>query len=411
MLESKISTKLDKTGNVLLLGDPFSGKKRIIKSIQEHSRPSHLENKRETEPVNSLDTDKVYIMDFKYINAKQQLQNEEYEEIGKINFFIFNKRYDFVRDFLTRDMLQNLVVMIVVDFEYPEIAEDSITQWLDFIQKDILSYIGELGEDVQMEIKSNYADLLVKMKNFGNTALAAVRKNQTFALKEVIKEEAIQEEKYEENEKNEQENGEYYEQAEVEKEVDNSNFIVPLIIFGSKSDTADSDANDSVKDYLEYTLRRLNIENESVLFSGSAKNDWNMSLLAKFLMYVFLDKYPESTFDLRENTSVNKLFVRAENDSIDKLKESFPSVNIPLAKNRVENIKKEEFVEETEVKSIQEFLSDLGAGNFQTPAEVEENMYKSQNFSSTYVSTNSKIATEGKVGTSSTPTDLFLIFL
>ena len=112
-----IKEKLVQTAKILVLGDPQSGKKSIIKSLQKQAE---IEGFLQKDDIDSIeDLQKVYIMDFYYMNYSKT-EKDSKKKLGTLNFYIFNKRFDFMADFFTKSMLNNLVVIIVIDLTRPE---------------------------------------------------------------------------------------------------------------------------------------------------------------------------------------------------------------------------------------------------------------------------------------------------
>ncbi len=75
-------------------------------------------------------------MDFKYIKLKKK-EDEDYQDRGKINFYIINKKYEFMKDFFTKEMFKNLLIVINLDLEKPETLESDCKDWMNFINSSI----------------------------------------------------------------------------------------------------------------------------------------------------------------------------------------------------------------------------------------------------------------------------------
>jgi hypothetical protein len=58
-------------------------------------------------------------MDFKYIQLKKGIDDEG-EDRGKLNFFIVNKKYEYLKQFFSKEMFQNLIVVICLDLDRPD---------------------------------------------------------------------------------------------------------------------------------------------------------------------------------------------------------------------------------------------------------------------------------------------------
>ena len=137
MLEEKIESKLDKHCNVLLFGDPSTGKNKLIKNIEDTFSKLLLEQiPYEFEENQDRHNQMVYLMDFKYIQINEKIEGDSTQslEIGKINFYIFNRVYEFMKDLLNREMIKNILVVIMVDLSKPETIEESFYSWFNFVK-------------------------------------------------------------------------------------------------------------------------------------------------------------------------------------------------------------------------------------------------------------------------------------
>jgi len=363
MLESKILSKLDRSGNVFVFGDALTGKKKLIQSIQEYAKNKVYDRRKNFDGTHDKsDLDNVYIMDFKYLSAKQS-RDDEVEEIGKINFYIFNKKYEFIKDFLTKEMFHNMLIVIVLDLESPQNIQESFSKWYEFAQKSIFSFIADLPEETQAELKTNFIEINKKLKDFGAFTLNS--KVKVDKPKQVIREDPLEDEPEE-----------VAEVGHPEEEV----FRIPLVIIGNKSDVVESLNSETLKDHIDYSLRQMNIENQSTLFTASAKNDWNLNLITQFLLSTLLDKAPDDHVELKENFNIMSMYVKSSNDSIEKLKEAFPNYEPFVFQPPQPVLKRDLTVEQSDVKTIADFLADLNAGVFSTVAESEDSLYRSTNF-------------------------------
>jgi len=363
MLESKILSKLDRSGNVFVFGDPLSGKKKLIQSIQEYAKNKAYDRRKNFEGTHDKpDLDNVYIMDFKYLSAKQS-REDEVEEIGKINFYIFNKKYEFIKDFLTKEMFHNMLIVIVLDLENPQGIQESFAKWYEFAEKSVFSFMADLPEETQAELKSNFIETNKKLKDFG--AFTMNSKVKVEKPKQIIREDPLEDEPEE-----------VAEAGHTEEEA----FRMPLVIMGNKSDVVESQNNETLKDHMDYSMRQINIEKQATLFTASAKNDWNLNPITQFLLSTLLDKTPDEHVDLKENLNLTSMYIKSSSDSMEKLKESFPNYEPFVNQAPQPVLKRDMTVERSEVKNIVDFLADLNSGVFSTVAESEDSLYRSTNF-------------------------------
>jgi septin family protein len=90
-------------GNVLVLGDASCGKKslinNILKILNQNNEISSLAEQSILKDFSGK-FEEVYVLDYKYVTINKFSDDENFEELGKINFYIFNQKHE-VRDRLT----------------------------------------------------------------------------------------------------------------------------------------------------------------------------------------------------------------------------------------------------------------------------------------------------------------------
>ena len=137
MLESILTEKKEPTGNIMIIGDPFCGKKKVIEMLQEQVGI----NKQNSEKF--LDLEKVYIMDFKYLQLRKAGE-EESEDGGKINFYVVNKKYEYMKQFFSKEMFKNLLIVICLDLNKPDQLVKSFIEWHEYIMKIMKEFLEEM---------------------------------------------------------------------------------------------------------------------------------------------------------------------------------------------------------------------------------------------------------------------------
>lgn len=128
LLSSALIRSEKKKANVLILGNGKTGKKSLINSMIK-------ELGVEVEDVAIQETkgdEHIYIMDYKFMRVNQSLE-EENDEIGKINFYILNRRYPHLKNFLEEKMFENLLILLVLDLSKPGEITHEFIDWITYI--------------------------------------------------------------------------------------------------------------------------------------------------------------------------------------------------------------------------------------------------------------------------------------
>lgn len=101
LLTQTKSRQKQKIANVLVLGDPGCGKKSLINAMlkrmgQENQLNSLVENSILKDFSGKFE--EVYVVDYKYMGVNKFHEDDEgYEELGKINFYIFNQKHEVIK--------------------------------------------------------------------------------------------------------------------------------------------------------------------------------------------------------------------------------------------------------------------------------------------------------------------------
>lgn len=410
MLEDQLSSKRDRIANVFVFGDPSSGKKKLLDGLKKYTSIDISDTKRATEEPLNNDLDKVYIMDFKFIHLRQ-LVEDEVDEIGKINFFIFNRKYNFIQDLLTKDMMQKMLLIFVVDLENPEGIEDSLNSWFEYVSLHVVPFFQQFEPDNLQELSLSYASILRKFSEFGIINPNAAKKVAQIDINPPNKStpniNIIQEEKEEDLEKEDDKNDETNEnKVSFTNSKPADEFRIPILVVGAKSDKIEDLSNNNLRDFVEFTLQKMTKRLNSILFTFSAFKDWNVDLLSQFILYSLFDKIPDNMTSLVETTDLKKMFVRSNNIDMDNLKKKYKNVRqftFPKKKgNEVSQVPENT----AEIKGINDFLSDVKNGIFSFAEETEASVFVNTNaLSGFYQSSTGTSQIGDKSGLFSKPTD------
>ena len=156
LLESAMTKKLEVPGNILMVGAPGCGKKALIRALQ-----------RETKQVESEDppaeAERVYVFDYKYIQAKR-IVGEETEDAGKLNLYILNRIWESTADFLSRDILLNCLLVIVIDLSKPDKALEELSSLSQAMERLVAQLLASEDEDFQLNARKFFAEIRQRMK-------------------------------------------------------------------------------------------------------------------------------------------------------------------------------------------------------------------------------------------------------
>lgn len=412
MLESILTKKIDQSGNVILLGNPKTGKKNTIKLMQRLMDQEIPETKQQE----YKDLDKVYIMDFKYIKMKKQNNDEDdFHDSGKINFHIINRKYRFMNEFWSREMFKNMLIVIVVDLDDPENIEKDFKEWNSFIYQSIRSVLSEVDVAVRKKIFMNFKKTIDLMKTLHKDYKPKAEDSKEQDLKtenqvtpkkpykvtEIIEEEEeevqetekketskksleklkeekkekkknlnegieieMEDEEEEESQNEEEMENEENNEEDIEDEVlDIENFKIPLLILANKSDCLDTINDESLLNYIEFTLRRLAIENNAFLVCSSNFQERNIDNLLDLLFFSLLEKTKEINLkNLETNFILDKLFLPIGSDNLPDLKKKIKVQKYDFPKKKKLVNKKKTKEEKNQMNMIQDFFKDVKTG-------------------------------------------------
>lgn len=344
MLESMLTQKTEKVGNLLWCGANKAGKKKLIGAIQELAK--HHKPKKQDDTFKSLE--KVYIMDFKYVKVNRKV-NEYTEEQSKLNFYIINRQIEYMKEFLTTDMLSNLLAVVVVDLEDPKTLRSSLEEWIVFIKGCIRDFVGSLSEEKKKSVLKSLRDVKTKMRNLSAFSTLDGYHYETAPIPENM-------------------------ELEVDEEEANEEFAepeIPLLIIGNKTDVLDKTNDEKLLEHLQYVLREAAVKHGAMVMTTSSQADRNLHLLYKVVGNVLIDMKDDDAAAYEPSYNTLKMFVPLGVDDTPLLNSQIPYADNYVFKEKVmtkQDVKKSE---KSDIKDIAEFLSDINKGQFAFQNMVE----------------------------------------
>lgn len=331
---TNISTDTQKA-NVLMFGNPKSGKKSLIRAMLSHLGQSNdVSGLGEAATDSKTFLEKVYLVDYNYCKVNEFLE-EDATEVGKLNFHLLNSKYkDFPR-LLESSSLRNLVIAIVLDLEEPERLTESFIEWINFVSDTLVNHLSELPHEMRAEMAESFE-------------ANAIRNKQIFAEggEEVV----------------------YEEPPDV-----TFSLQIPLLIVANKADTLDNLSEQKALDYVQFKLRSLAVTYGAGLIYVSPKLGQNVDTLLQYLSFSMLGS---KNMQLKVNLTNEKLFVPFGFDQLDMLQDHFKECQDFLFARVVEDKREEEgndFEDKEEIVDIEEFLKNLKDGEFKyTDKTVKE---------------------------------------
>lgn len=103
-------------------------------------------------------------MDFKYLQLKKA-GDEESEDGGKINFYVVNKKYEYMKQFFSKEMFKNLLIVICLDLNKPDQLVKSFIEWHEYIMKIIKEFLEELDIQSRERVLKQFSDTIKRMKS------------------------------------------------------------------------------------------------------------------------------------------------------------------------------------------------------------------------------------------------------
>lgn len=328
-----------KKANVLVVGNEKSGKKSLINSILASL---HQSNDMDVIADMALlgeskkKTDHVYLMDYKYVRINE-FTEEDSEELGKINFYMLNRKYEHFHKLLTEDILRNLTIVIVLDLDKPQTLTESFIDWINFISNKLMTYISELVPEMREIMEENFESVAIK-----NKLIFTPGNEGDF---------------------------EYEEPADI-----TFSLKIPLLIIGNKSDALDNLTEQKALDFVQYKLRTLAVRYGASLMYVSPKLNQNIDTLINYLSYTMLN---QKNVKLAVELSNEKLFVPFGFDQVDILSEHFKECedyNFPNSNRKTTLIEDDRPEDGHDIINMENFLKSLKEGSSTLVMESKESV-------------------------------------
>jgi len=350
MLESMLTQKTEKVGNLLWCGANKTGKKKLITEIQ--SLAKHSRGKQKEQDYKSLE--KVYIMDFKYVKINKNV-GEYNEEHSKLNFYILNKQYEYMKEFLTTDMLSNLIVVILVDLEDPKSIRSTLEEWMTFLKGCIASYVFELNQEKKISIIKSLKDVKQRMRNL--TTFSALD-DYGYETTPFVATGGI-------------------EIPEIDDHtVEDMELEIPFLIIGNKTDVLDKTNDEKLFEHLQYVLREVAHKDGAMVMTTSSNADRNINTLYHAIGNVLVDIKVDDPTIFEPSYNILKMFIPLGLDDITLLNSQIPNADTYVFKDKkaVKDDTKKQV--KTDIKDINEFLNEINKGQFVYQENAEGSMAK-----------------------------------
>ena len=367
MLESMLTQKTEKVGNLLWCGPSKSGKKKLINSIQELTKQNRAKTKDET----AKNADKAYMMDFKYVKVNKRI-NDYVEEQSKLNFHIINKQHEYIKEFLTTDILSNLLVVVVADLEDPQSLKEGLEEWITFLTGCIKEFVNSLGEDRRRAVLKNLRDVKAKLRSLSDFSSLQNYHYETGPISVQGQIDDLEVEAHEE---------------EIELEI-------PLIVIGNKSDVLDRLNDERMFEYLQYVLRGTAVRHGAVALTTSSLTDRNIQLLYKIIGSTLVDLREEDTTIFEPSNNVLKLFVPLGVDDMQLVSSQLMNAESYVFKQKAVNKQDVKKAEKSDIKDINEFLGEINKGQFAFQANGDGSTARTDNGGFSMTKNSSRIMSE-----------------
>ena len=335
--------------NVQVLGDYNTGKRSLISNLEAFSGERTIIESRNDQSVLAFMKDKKVCsaLDYRYYSVKNP--DDENMELAKINFWIFDEDADKgqLDIILNKEAMQNLMVLIVLDFEQYWTIMDNLHKYYAVISQNIVPYMKLLNLSEQDALKLRY-------KNFvKNYIEPKVMENNKVLMK----------------------------RSEVDPEnwdsyclpdgLLNQNYgFSTYIILNKCEQTFEMRKLNDVLEMIEYKVRQFALDTAASIFYTSTKMDTNIDAQFSYINYYFFDIPPTS---IKVNTSKDALFIPSGYDNPMQLEQTFANVKNKLFEDIIKKPNdsrnnKEKKEKNQNIVKHQKFLEDLKGhlGNFET---------------------------------------------
>ena len=374
----------NKDAHLLVLGDYNSGKRSIINQLEQLTGERTLIESRSDQSVLSFMKDKRVssAIDYKYYTVKNP--DDENMELGKVNIWIFdeNADKDLLSIILNKDVMKNLMVMIIQDFEQYWDISDNLHKYNEIISQYIYPHMKKLQLKEVDEAKERFGTFI---KNYIEPKITDSGKTQT-------KRSEIDPENW----------GSY----QLPKGLLETNYGFPVYLVLNKCESVfEMRKLTDVLEMIEYKVRQWALDTAASIFYASTKMNTNMNTLYSYINYYFFD----IPHHVKVNISKDALFVPSGFDNPTVLEETFTTVKGKIFEEvivkpidaKAKGEKKESVFKITDHQS---YLQDLKMhlGNFE-PGKLSEADGQKDKKPSSHLDKIRKGDVQGRTGTVQAP--------
>ena len=293
---------ITKNSNIIVLGDYNSGKRSLISSLESFTGDKTLIESRNDQSVQAFMKDKrvASAIDYKYYSIKNP--DDENMELAKVNFWIYDDSADksLLDIILTKEVIQNLMIMIVLDFEQYWTIMDCLHKYYEIISQHIFPYMKQLNQSEQDALKLRYKNFV---KNYIEPKIMDSGKVMT---------------------KRSEIDPENWDSYSLPNGLQNQNYGFPTYIVLNKCEqTFEMRKLNDVLEMIEYKVRQFSLDTAASIFYTSTKMGTNIDALFGYINYYFFDITP---IHAKVNTSKDALFIPSGYDNPMVLEETFSNV-------------------------------------------------------------------------------------
>ena len=152
ILREAMTTKDLEDANIFIFGDQLTGKKSLIRVINNLIQKDLDDNKDRLK----LDefAPKYGMINYTYLNVAKLSEND-LDSIGKMGVWIVNDLVDkdTFQCLIKPEYLTKCICLIVVDLSRPWMIKESITKWLNFIYDNFSTLILKFPFEKQQEMR------------------------------------------------------------------------------------------------------------------------------------------------------------------------------------------------------------------------------------------------------------------
>lgn len=339
MLSGFTKSQKIKDANILVFGDYNSGKRSLVSQLENLSGDKNVIESRSDASVMSFMRDKKVAgqQDYRFYSVKDP--DDENNEQAKVNIWIIDPKAD--KDLLSliinKEVMQNLMVMFVLDFECYWKIMDNLHDYMQIVASHLLPHMKELSLKEADAMKERVATFV---KNY-------IEPKTTNSGKVLTKRSVI-----------DPENWDSYTLPDGQL---NTNYGFPIFVSCNKCDHIfEMRKNTEELKMIEYSIRNFGLDYAASIFYTSCKMQTNIQTLFSYINYYFFD-VPHY---VQVNVSKDAQFIPSGYDNPTVLNDQNSSCQNKLFEEVIKkptdkkqaNFNKEQVIE---VRSHQKFLNEL----------------------------------------------------